>query len=400
MSDFELERSPEARELAEDALFQLLGALGAHDLNLVVLGGLVPELLTGGEGSEAPDHLGTTDIDIHLSLFADAETNVEPVEAALEAIGAEPDGGVDGWRWLIPSGGSRVRIEFLCDLEDQPEGVTVSLPGCRRLRAANLRGTGFVARDWAEEPIERVIEGETVTYQARFAGLEGYLLAKSYAARHRGAEKDYYDLVHVLLYNRAGGPRKQAPSSPAVSLRTTSRPPATSSARSRRDSAPHPTTPPRATSTRHSASIRKKTRHNSHKTLSAQSPNSSPPSTSHSVPLQPSGIGGRTCDRGAFMERRQPTANGTAPRTAQLGRSATLGNPRQRSKLVRNAMKKGLPGDRLRFVTGSYRRGGPFRCCTPVWISVASVSTSTCSRLTVQRSRSARRRPTSTALAV
>jgi hypothetical protein len=28
-------------------------------------------------------------------------------------------------------------------------------------------------------------------------------------------------------------------------------------------------------------------------------------------------------------------------------------------KMVRNAMKEGLPGDRLRFVTGSYRRGGP-----------------------------------------
>jgi hypothetical protein len=208
MSDFELERSPEARELAEGALFQLLGALGAHDLNLVVLGGLVPALLTGGEGSEAPAHLGTTDIDIHISLFADAEEDVGPLEAALEAIGAEPDGGVDGWRWLIPSGGSRVRIEFLCDLEDQPEGVTVSLPGCRRLRAANLRGTGFVAREWAEQPIERVVDGETVIYQARFAGLEGYLLAKSYAARHRGAEKDYYDLVHVLLYNRAGGPEQ------------------------------------------------------------------------------------------------------------------------------------------------------------------------------------------------
>jgi hypothetical protein len=116
MSDFELERSPEARELAEGALFQLLGALGTHDLNLVVLGGLVPELLTGGEGSEAPAHLGTTDIDIHISLFADAEGDVGPLEAALEAIGADPDGGVDGWRWLIPSGGSRVRIEFLCDL--------------------------------------------------------------------------------------------------------------------------------------------------------------------------------------------------------------------------------------------------------------------------------------------
>ncbi|MGH2971559.1 MAG: hypothetical protein ACRDLE_05420 [Gaiellaceae bacterium] len=173
---------------------------------MVVLGGLVPELLTGGEDSEAPTHLGTTDIDIHISLFADAESDVGPLEAALEVIDAKPDEGVDGWRWLIPSGGSRVRIEFLCDLEDQPEGVTVSIPGCQRLRAANLRGTGFVARDWAEEPIERVVDGETVIYLARFAGLEGYLLAKSYAARHRGAEKDYYDLVHVLLYNRAGGP--------------------------------------------------------------------------------------------------------------------------------------------------------------------------------------------------
>ena len=208
MSDFELERSPEARELAEDALFQLLDALGAPDLNLVVLGGLVPELLTGGEGSEAPVHLGTTDIDIHVSLFADAESDVGPLEVALEAIEAEPDPGVDGWRWLIPAGGGRVRIEFLCDLEDQPADVTISLPGCRRLRAANLRGTGFVARDWVEESIERVVDGETVTYQARFAGLEGYLLAKSYAVRHRGAEKDYYDLVHVLLYNRAGGPRE------------------------------------------------------------------------------------------------------------------------------------------------------------------------------------------------
>lgn len=205
MSDFELERSPEARELAEDALFQLLSALGAHDLNLVVLGGLVPELLTGGQGNEAPAHLGTTDIDIHISLFADAERGVGPLEAALEAIGAEPDRGVD-WRWLIPSGGSRVEIEFLCDLADQPEGVTVSLPGCLRLRAANLRGTGFVARDWVQGLIVRVVDGETVTYQARYAGLEGYLLAKSYATRHRGAEKDYYDLVHVLLYNRAGGP--------------------------------------------------------------------------------------------------------------------------------------------------------------------------------------------------
>src|SRR5262249_50982500 len=44
----------------------------------------------------------------------------------------------------------------------------------------------------------------------------------------------------------------------------------------------------------------------------------------------------------------------------------------------------------------SYRRGGPFRCCTPDWISVASVSTSTCSTVRVRASRLAHHRPTRT----
>jgi hypothetical protein len=76
------------------------------------------------------------------------------------------------------------------------------------VKAANLRGTGFVVRDWAEEQIERTTDGETKVRRARFAGLEGYLMAKSHAVRHRGEEKDCYDLVHVLLYNRVGGPEQ------------------------------------------------------------------------------------------------------------------------------------------------------------------------------------------------
>src|SRR5438094_3331069 len=45
---------------------------------------------------------------------------------------------------------------------------------------------------------------------------------------------------------------------------------------------------------------------------------------------------------------------------------------------VRNAMKKGLPSDTLQLVDWELSRGGPLRCCTPVWISAASVSTSIC----------------------
>lgn len=208
MSDFELERSPEARELAEDALVLLIDALAGHELDLVVLGGLVPELLTAGQESGTPAHLGTTDIDIHISLVADPESDLRALEAALDAIGAEVDPKIDGWRWLIPIGGTRVEIEFLCDVEDQPAGATILLPDCRHVKAANLRGTGFVARDWVEEEIRRTVNAETKVWRARFAGLEGYLMAKSYATRHRGEEKDYYDLVYVVLYNRAGGPEQ------------------------------------------------------------------------------------------------------------------------------------------------------------------------------------------------
>lgn len=46
--------------------------------------------------------------------------------------------------------------------------------------------------------------------EARFARLGGYLLSKCVAARHRGSEKDFYDLAYVLLHNRSGGPKEAA----------------------------------------------------------------------------------------------------------------------------------------------------------------------------------------------
>jgi len=186
----------------------LLDALEGHELDLVVLGGLVPELLTGEQGDETPGHLGTTDIDIHISFATDHESDLNPLEAALETIDAEPHPKIDGWRWLIPVDGARVRVEFVCDREDMPTDTPIILPGCERVKAANLRGTGFVARDSVGQEITRTAGGEAIVRRAQFAGLGGYLMAKSYAARFRGAAKDYYDLVHVLLYNRAGGPEQ------------------------------------------------------------------------------------------------------------------------------------------------------------------------------------------------
>ncbi len=209
-SDSEPERSPEARALAEEALLRLLVALEGEDVELVVLGGLVPEILTRGQGEAVPTHLGTTDVDIHISFGVDADRDLSSLEHALQAIGAESDPKIDGWRWRIRVGGVRVKIEFLCDRDDVAADQPIALPGCRLLKAANLRGTGFVARDWAEEELSGKIDGEQVTVMAKYADLEGYLMAKAHAVRHRGLDRDCYDLAFVLIYNRAGGPAQAA----------------------------------------------------------------------------------------------------------------------------------------------------------------------------------------------
>jgi hypothetical protein len=204
------QRSRETRARAETALVRLLHALGDEDVFLVVLGGLVPEVLASDEAL-VPEHLGTTDVDVLLITHVDLDVDLGAVEQALEQLDFEPDPSEDGWRWRGPIEGVPVKLEFLCDLPDYREGEVIRPSGCRALGAQNLRGTGYVARDYAWEELSgELADGTLATVRARFAGLEGYLLSKCVAARIRAATKDYYDLVYVLQHNRAGGPEQAA----------------------------------------------------------------------------------------------------------------------------------------------------------------------------------------------
>ena len=175
-----------------------------------MLGGLVPELLVRDDDL-IPEHLGTTDVDILLITHVEPDADLGGVERALERMNFEPDPMQDGWRWHGAVDGWPVKLEFLCDLPDQREGEMIRPRGCTNLAAANLRGTGYVARDFVWEELSGTIRnGTQVRVRARFAGLEGYLLSKCVAVRTRAAAKDYYDLVYVLLHNRAGGPEQAA----------------------------------------------------------------------------------------------------------------------------------------------------------------------------------------------
>jgi hypothetical protein len=203
------ERSPAARARAERALCMLATHIADEDVPLIVLGGLMPEILTEGRET-GPLHLGTSDVDMLLVAHLEQSEGLTRIEAALEVARFEPIPGENGWRWRGIVDGFAVKVEFLCDLDTEPEGI-VAIPGCRILRANNLRGTGYVAADWTVRELTADVPGlGPTTVRVRFAGLEGYLLTKCVAVRHRGKDKDHYDLVFVLIHNRAGGPSAAA----------------------------------------------------------------------------------------------------------------------------------------------------------------------------------------------
>lgn len=204
------ERSRDTRARAELALLRLVYELRDEDVFLVVLGGLVPDVLTRDDPL-IPVHLGTTDVDVLLITHVQPDADLGGVERALERIEFESDGAEEGWRWRGIVDGTVVKLEFLCDLPDQREGEIIRPRGCTVLAAANLRGTGYVARDFNwQELTGRLADGTEGTTRVRFAGLQGYLLSKCVAVRTRAATKDYYDFAYVLLHNRAGGPEQVA----------------------------------------------------------------------------------------------------------------------------------------------------------------------------------------------
>lgn len=196
-------RSQDARAAAETALVRVVHHYGSRP-EFVVLGGLVPELLCA---SSAFRHAGTTDVDVQVNLeIACGSVNTRRLEQALRNAEFQPDAD-RSWRWTADGVNQRIVIKFelLADLDDQPSPATLEFSECDNLGAANLRGTGFAARDIAVQELRARMGGVEHAVEVNVAGIAGFLLAKTAAAHSRRKPKDWYDIAFVLLHNDHGG---------------------------------------------------------------------------------------------------------------------------------------------------------------------------------------------------
>lgn len=208
MADEDPPRSLAARAAAELALVRIANYYGGRP-EFVLLGGLVPALLCARSDIR---HAGTTDVDVQVDLEISAgSVNAARLEEGLRNAGFRPDGQYI-WRWRSSDGhqGVTVKFELLADLETQRAGETIRFTNCDDLGAANLRGTGFAARDREVHTI--IADDHGVQRQAEIyvTGLAGFLLAKTAAAYSRRKPKDWYDIAYVLVNNDYGYPAAAA----------------------------------------------------------------------------------------------------------------------------------------------------------------------------------------------
>lgn len=197
--------------IAADVLRSFGSAFGGQ--HLAIIGGAVPSLLIASAPSGIEPHVGTADLDLHLSLhLLDGETAdyYDSIIEGLRSLGLVPDrddGREIKWRWVGRHRDARVQVELLCPVrsrggrpedpaEDTPAEANIGPSG--EITALAVGFGHLVAHDTVS--INRRVEsaeGE-LTFDFPVAGLASWLCLKSDALMRRNKPKDAYDIVWTL----------------------------------------------------------------------------------------------------------------------------------------------------------------------------------------------------------
>jgi hypothetical protein len=199
--------------MAADVLRSFGSAFGGR--HLAIVGGAVPSLLVDQVPPGMDAHVGTADLDLHLSLhLLDGETAdyYQAIIDGLGELGLAPDQGTAGhtvkWRWVGRHRGVRLQVELLCPLRsrgglpEQPAAATNAEKniGPTGQIAALALGLGHLVPD-DTVTVDKVVETSRGKLRFEFpvAGVTSWLCLKSDAIMRRDKPKDAYDVVWLVV---------------------------------------------------------------------------------------------------------------------------------------------------------------------------------------------------------
>jgi len=197
--------------IAADVLRSFGSAFGGQ--HLAIVGGAVPSLLVATPPTGIDPHVGTADLDLHLSLhLLDGETAAyyDSIIDGLRSLGLaadREDGKEIKWRWVGRHRDAQVQVELLCPVrtrgarpedpaEDTPAETNIGPNG--EITALAVGFGHLVPHDTIA--VDRRVEsadGE-LTFEFPVAGLAPWLCLKTDALMRRTKPKDAYDIVWTL----------------------------------------------------------------------------------------------------------------------------------------------------------------------------------------------------------
>jgi hypothetical protein len=196
-----LDYPPGLAEEARRMALHLATLLGDLAEDIVLVGGLVPYLIIDQERAPEP-HVGSRDIDLGFSVAVLGEDRYREISQRLRRHGFSPtrteEGRTRRQTWKLRD--EAITIDFLIGpvpggpapgkLQDlEPDFAAFVIPA---LQLAFIDTMTVVLEG-------RTTEGELARREIRVAGPAAFVVLKALSFRNRGATKDAYDLVYVLL---------------------------------------------------------------------------------------------------------------------------------------------------------------------------------------------------------
>lgn len=187
-----------------DTLLFVAAKLGDLMEDIVVVGGLVPYFLV--DQSPLPEdrrHVGSMDLDLGLSLAILDEERYREISKRLRAEGlrpeTKPDGSIRRQTWSFGEGTEKVTVDFLMQVNEQgvPSGKLTQIEHDFAAIIVDGLELAFMVRRRVRLS-GSLPNGSTLAREVWVCGPGAFVVLKAMAFRHRGENKDAYDLFYLL----------------------------------------------------------------------------------------------------------------------------------------------------------------------------------------------------------